>query len=59
MLQLSLQSAGPIQVRESPTLQSTGQTTITDQGSGLVRIDSFFDVFTELSLMAVKLGFHL
>ncbi len=37
-------------VRESPTLQSTGQTTITDLGRGEFQIDSFFDVFTELSL---------
>jgi hypothetical protein len=37
-------------IRESPTLASTGQTTITDLGGGQFRIDSFFDVFTELSL---------
>ena len=40
----------PVRVRESPTLASTGQTTITDIGGGLFRIDSFFDVFTELSI---------
>ncbi len=37
-------------VRESPTLLSLGQTSITDIGGGLYQIDSFFDVFTELSL---------
>jgi hypothetical protein len=41
---------GPYMIRESPTLASTGQTTITDIGGGLYHIDSFFDVFTELSL---------
>jgi hypothetical protein len=41
---------GPFMIRESPTLRSTGQTTITDIGGGLFRIDSFFDVFTELSI---------
>jgi hypothetical protein len=41
---------GPTIIRESPTLPSTGQTTITDIGGGLFRIDSFFDVFTELSI---------
>jgi hypothetical protein len=50
MLALTLQSGGPIQIRESPTQQSSGQTKITDLGSGLFRIDSFFDVFTELSI---------
>jgi hypothetical protein len=37
-------------IRESPTLPSLGQTTVTDIGGGLYQIDSFFDVFTELSL---------
>ena len=53
MLQLDLQGVvpglGAFMIRESPTLQSTGQTTITDIGGGLFKIDSFFDVFTELS----------
>lgn len=39
-----------VTVQESPNLPSTGQTTITDLGGGLYDIDSFFDVFTELSL---------
>ena len=39
-----------VMIRESPTLQSTGLTTITDIGGGLYKIDSFFDVFTELSI---------
>ncbi len=37
-------------LRESPTLPSLGQTTIEDLGGGLYRIESFFDIFTELSL---------
>lgn len=40
----------PIEIRESPTLPSQGQTTITDLGGGQWHIDSFFDVFTELSV---------
>ncbi|MBU8922990.1 MAG: hypothetical protein KOO63_14325 [Bacteroidales bacterium] len=39
-----------IQLRESPTLASPGQTAITDLGGGLYQIDSFFDVYTELSV---------
>ena len=39
-----------VMVRESPTLQSTGKTSIEDLGGGLFKIDSFFDIFTELSL---------
>ena len=57
MLQLDLAggSAGStlppgVMLRESPTLQSTGQTSITDIGGGQFKIDSFFDVFTELSV---------
>ncbi len=41
---------GPYMLRESPTLPSLGQTSISDIGGGLYRIDSFFDVFTELSI---------
>jgi len=40
----------PIQIRQSQTMTSTGQTMITDLGGGLYHIDSFFDVFTELSV---------
>ncbi len=43
-------SYGSFMVRESPTLASTGQTTITGLGGGLYQIDSFFDIFTELSV---------
>jgi hypothetical protein len=39
-----------IQIRESPTLPSSGQTSVTAGGDGLFRISSFFDVFTELSI---------
>jgi hypothetical protein len=41
---------GGLMIRESPSLASSGQTTITDLGGGQFKIDSFFDVFTELSL---------
>ena len=41
---------GPVLMRESPILPSPGITDITDLGGGLYHIDSFFDVFTELSL---------
>jgi hypothetical protein len=39
-----------VMIRESPILASTGLTDITDLGDGTYHIDSFFDVFTELSL---------
>jgi PEP-CTERM motif len=53
MLALSLSGTsplGPFMIRESPTKQSLGQTSVTDIGGGLYQIDSFFDVFTELSI---------
>lgn len=56
MLALSLSGApaGPLGasflLRESPTLASSGSVTLTDLGGGRWRADSFFDVFTELSL---------
>jgi hypothetical protein len=53
LLSLNLSGAtplGPFLVRESPTLASTGQTAITDLGGGSYRIDSFFDVFMEVSI---------
>ncbi|MBI5394657.1 MAG: PEP-CTERM sorting domain-containing protein [Verrucomicrobia bacterium] len=53
MLSMSLTGTspfGPFMIRESPTLASTGQTTIADLGGGQYHIDSFFDVFTELSV---------
>ncbi|MSR65720.1 MAG: hypothetical protein EXS18_08080 [Verrucomicrobiae bacterium] len=49
MLALSL-TGGGVMIRESPTQPSLGETRITDIGGGLYHIDSFFDVFTELSL---------
>jgi hypothetical protein len=49
MLQLDI-SGGPLMIRESPTRASTGRTAVTDLGGGMYQIDSFFDVFTELSL---------
>jgi hypothetical protein len=39
-----------VKIRESPTLPSMGQTSIQPAGGGMYVIDSFFDVFTELSL---------
>src|SRR5262249_13547333 len=47
MLQLNLIGPGFL-LRESPTLQSTGQTTIKPVNGGYM-IGSFFDVFTEVS----------
>jgi hypothetical protein len=49
MLSMSL-TGGGVMIRESPTRASTGKTTITPIGGGMYHIDSFFDVFTELSL---------
>jgi hypothetical protein len=37
-------------LRESPTLPSLGTTTVASQPGGVFHIDSFFDIFTELSL---------
>jgi hypothetical protein len=39
-----------IQIRESPSLPSPGQTKVESIGGGLYQIDSFFDVFVELSV---------
>ena len=39
-----------IHVREDPERPSQGQTTITDLGSGTFNVDSFFDVFSEVSI---------
>lgn len=54
MLQMNLNGTAPglppFMIRESPTKQSLGQTSITDIGGGFYKIDSFFDVFTELSI---------
>ncbi len=41
---------GQMMIRESPTLQSMGHYSIRDLGNGMYHVDSFFDVFTELSL---------
>ncbi|MEX0611790.1 MAG: PEP-CTERM sorting domain-containing protein [Pirellulales bacterium] len=49
MLSMSL-TGGGVMIRESPTKASTGKTSIADIGGGMYHIDSFFDVFTELSL---------
>jgi len=52
MLQLDISSGLPpgMLIRESPTLQSLGTTTVTPASGGGFLIDSFFDVFTEVSL---------
>jgi hypothetical protein len=50
MLGMQLTGTGGVMIRESPSRPSLGQTKITDIGGGLYHIDSFFDVFTELSL---------
>ncbi len=39
-----------IRLRQSATQPTLGQTTVQDLGGGRFRIDSFFDVFTDLSL---------
>lgn len=49
MLQLDINGGG-LMIRESPTRPSTGQTSVTSLGGGIYQINSFFDVFTELSL---------
>lgn len=49
MLQLDIFGPGLL-IRESPTFPSQGMTSITDLGGGMWSIDSFFDVFTELSI---------
>jgi hypothetical protein len=49
MLSMNL-VGGPLMIRESPSKASLGKTTITGSGGGPYMIDSFFDVFTELSL---------
>ena len=49
---MPLPGGGTLQViiQESPSQDSQGQTTITDLGGGQFQIDSFFDVFTEISV---------
>jgi hypothetical protein len=53
MLQLDISGGGlpaGVMIRESPTLASTGKTAISPAPSGGYLIDSFFDVFTEVSM---------
>ena len=58
MLQLDLQGTVNVpglgthtfMIRESPTLPSRGKTTISGPAGGPYHIDSFFDVFTEISI---------
>jgi len=53
ILSMNLSGATPfgqVVIQESPSEPSLGETTITDLGGGLWQIDSFFDVFTELSV---------
>ena len=45
-----LVGSDPVEVRESPTASSQGSMYIADSGGGWYFIDSFFDVFTELSV---------
>src|SRR5262249_24791170 len=49
MLQLDFTLPNGMMVRESPTRASTGKTAIAPDPGGGFMIDSFFDVFTELS----------
>lgn len=48
MLAMNLLGGG-VFLRESPTKASLGQTTIADIGGGLYSIDSFFDLYLEIS----------
>jgi hypothetical protein len=53
--QLTLDLTGTVaghseEFKTDPSNPSTGQATISDAGGGLFRINSFFDVFTDLSL---------
>lgn len=53
LLQLDLVAGtplGPVMLRESPTRASTGRASIEETSPGMFHIDSFFDVFVELSL---------
>ena len=53
MVQLDISGGnlpGGVMLRESPSRASTGQTQDTSLGGGQFHIDSFFDVFFELSL---------
>jgi hypothetical protein len=53
MLQLDISGGtlpAGLMLRESPTLASTGLTSVADFGDGTYGIDSFFDVYPELSL---------
>jgi len=52
MLQLDLMGGlpGGVLMRESPTMPSQGRTTIEQVPGGQHRIDSFFDIFIEISI---------
>jgi hypothetical protein len=50
MLQLDMNLGGGIHLRESPTRASQGLTSIRQLPGGGYAVDSFFDVFTELSV---------
>ena len=53
MLQLDISGGSlpaGVMLRESPTLASTGRTTIRPTADGQFMISSFFDIFTELSM---------
>ena len=50
MLSMNLTGPPGVMIRESPTRASTGKTSIIDIPGPMWHIDSFFDVFTELSV---------
>jgi hypothetical protein len=53
MLQLNVSGGSlpnGVMLRESPTLASVGETSLADFGDGTYGINSFFDIYTELSL---------
>jgi hypothetical protein len=50
MLSMDLTGSGGWKLRESPSRPSKGQTRIQPEADGRYQIDSFFDIFTELSV---------
>ncbi|MHC4562532.1 MAG: PEP-CTERM sorting domain-containing protein [Planctomycetota bacterium] len=49
-MELTSPSSPDVVLRESPVELSGGQITVTDLGGGLYHIDSFFDIFFDLSM---------
>src|SRR5258708_24421496 len=47
---LGMFNGHPFEIRQNPSMATTGQTTINQVPGGMYQISSFFDVFAELSL---------